>query len=318
MQPQEMTAWWRRARPVFEHLIPSIVLQIDNEASRLERLLARKDETVFCFLGQSGIGKSTLINAIVAGPKNVLPAGGTGPLTAIATQVCYSKQPYFRIRYQSPEKLRGILLNLENLVGRQSQPIFASTVDSPSQDPAIAEPALFETLGQLDPEDGDTTAFVGEAAVPSERMEGLIRATQMLVIGAIEVPANLPRLIAGLRCALGQRSDGQIEDPDRERLRDIAEALTFAKTGSIRAVTDNGMDDAFSKLLNKHTAGSLAPLVSEIEVGWPSEILRGGVVLVDLHRGWHRWRRLPTRHPRLRPPTCPGYSHGRKPWGDAR
>ncbi len=54
------------------------------------------------------------------------------------------------------------------------------------------------------PEDGDTTAFVGEAAVPSERMEGLIRATQMLVIGGIEVPANLPRLIAGLRCALGQ------------------------------------------------------------------------------------------------------------------
>ncbi len=75
MQPQEMKAWWRRARPVFEHLIPSIVLQIDNEASRLERLLARKDETVFCFLGQSGIGKSTLINATVAGSANAGRAG---------------------------------------------------------------------------------------------------------------------------------------------------------------------------------------------------------------------------------------------------
>ena len=282
MQPQEMTAWWRRARPVFERLIPNIILQIDNEASRLERLLARKDETVLCFLGQSGIGKSTLINAIVAGPKNVLPAGGTGPLTAIATQVCYSERPYFRIRYQSPEKLRGLLLNLENLVGRQSQPRVAGTVDSPSQAPSIKDPALFEAPGQADPEDGEASGFVVEAGTPSERMEGLIRATQMLVIGAIEVPANLPRLIAGLRCALGRRYDGQIEDSDRERLSDIAEALTFAKTGSMRAVTDNGTDDTFAKLLNKHTAGSLAPLVSEIEVGWPSEILRGGVVLVDL------------------------------------
>ena len=78
MQPQEMTAWWRRARPVFERLIPNTILQIDNEASRLERLLARKDETVLCFLGQSGIGKSTLINAIVAGPKK-RPAGRRYP-----------------------------------------------------------------------------------------------------------------------------------------------------------------------------------------------------------------------------------------------
>ncbi len=47
------------------------------------------------------------------------------------------------------------------------------------------------------------------------------------------------------------------DDCDRERLRDIAEALTSPRR--VRYVGDrNGMDDTFSKLLNKHTAGSLA------------------------------------------------------------
>jgi hypothetical protein len=38
----------------------------------------------------------------------------------------------------------------------------------------------------------------------------------------------------------------------------------------------------FTADLKDHAAGFLAPLVEEIQVGWPSELLRSGITLVDL------------------------------------
>ena len=76
---------------------PSTLTQLDNEAIWLKRLLEHVEETVVCMLGQAAVGKSTLLNAVVAGSSILLPAGGIGPsLTAIATRVCYSEEPYFR------------------------------------------------------------------------------------------------------------------------------------------------------------------------------------------------------------------------------
>jgi hypothetical protein len=260
MQPSEIMDWWKRVRPTFDDLLPQVVPQIGNEAVRLERLLARVDETVLCFLGQSGIGKSTLINAIVADADTLLPAGGTGPLTAIATVVRYSDRKNFLVRYQSPAILRGMLLNLEAEQSRRGHGV-------------TAEPA---SAGD------DAEALALDAAVPSERMEGLIKATQTLVKGPDSAPAELQSLIAGLRYALGLQHQGTIDAADRDRLRDLSEALSFAKTNTARKVLDDGPDGSFQDLLQKHAAGSLAPLVAEISVGWPSPILRGGIVLVDL------------------------------------
>jgi ribosome biogenesis GTPase A len=62
-----------------------------------------------CFLGNSNVGKSTIINAIVAGHEYVLPQGGVGPLTAQATTVEYSETRYFKIAYHGAEILRGVL-----------------------------------------------------------------------------------------------------------------------------------------------------------------------------------------------------------------
>lgn len=53
--------------------------------ARLKRLIGMPDCITVCFLGNSGIGKSTLLNAVAAGAEQVLPAGGIGPLTAQAT-----------------------------------------------------------------------------------------------------------------------------------------------------------------------------------------------------------------------------------------
>ncbi len=276
MQPNEVRDWWTRVRPTFQDLLPHVVAQINNEAARLDKLLARSDETVLCFLGQSGIGKSTLINAIVADGKSVLPAGGTGPMTAIATKVRFSDQKYFRVRYQSPAKLRGLLLNVEAELARRGETV-AKAADLDEQ----AQIWLLPEVAGNDAEEADSGAAKADVA-PSERMEIMFRAAQTLVDGSTTGPIDLPGLAMRLRAALGLEYTGSIDESDRERLRDIAEALNFARINSTRRVSEYDVGDKFAALLQKHTAGSLAPLVAEIDVGWPSPALAGGVVLVDL------------------------------------
>src|SRR5688572_3871460 len=73
-----------------EHKVPTI--DALNQASQvLETALARRDQISVCFLGESQVGKSTLINAILE--QTALPSGGVGPLTAQATRVAFSPEP---------------------------------------------------------------------------------------------------------------------------------------------------------------------------------------------------------------------------------
>lgn len=280
MQLSEILIWWKASRQGFVELLPDIVAQIDNEAARLDRLLKRSEQTVLCFLGQSGIGKSTLINAIVADSKTVLPAGGTGPLTAIATKVRYSERPYMSVTYQNPAKLRGILLNIERLAKEQGATIADNSEDdTPDDDPV--EGWLIDARDPVEPQEPSSNSPSDRPAAPSERQEILIRAAQILVKGVGTGPVNLQELASGLRFALGLQVTGKIDDSDRPRLLDVADALKLAQTNSAKVVTADGNSE-FAKVLQEHTAGALAPLVSEIEVGWPSPVLEGGVVLVDL------------------------------------
>ena len=67
----EITAlieWYKNhARGVIEELASDRVANFDAQAFRLEHIATLAgSEIAACFLGQSGVGKSTLINAIVA------------------------------------------------------------------------------------------------------------------------------------------------------------------------------------------------------------------------------------------------------------
>lgn len=263
-----------RARPFLEQHEPDKVVELDQDLDRLLRTDRRaSDELAICFLGASGVGKSTLINALVAGHENVLPSGGIGPLTALAMQVRYSEEARFEAEYQPPQNLWRLVFGLEQTFKRQhlAQPAI------PVED---TEPAL-----EID-EDiaGDAIDLQLEAEPLERRFDQLRRQAQKLVTDDQHADVPVPYLLDRLREVCGRspiwgtapRSD------DAVRLQRLAAVLAAAKEGRGHSCVENGDRAAFLRDLAEHATGSLAPIIREIHVYWNSPLLRPGVTLVDL------------------------------------
>lgn len=284
--------WWERARASLAEHLPEAVPQIDDDAKRLQRLLQADQDVVICFLGQSNVGKSTLINALVAGSESVLPTVGIGPLTALATQVRFSEEPYFRVRYIDAQRLGGIRLALESELRKQAKPVGppdqAQADDQlpPSESTASAATAGQEAAVAEEPEWDEP---VDETATPgdhSSRFAELRRQIGQVVKGNQYKgeSASLEELVVGFRAVLGLETQDlpRLSEEDATRVRRAAAALASSRDGTVEIRSAASTMGDFRAALREHVSGSLAPLVAEIEVGWPSDLLRGGLVLVDL------------------------------------
>src|SRR5438034_2921868 len=141
--------WYRqRVRPLLAEVATELIPEFDRHLERVEALAAAvDDEVAVCFLGPSSVGKSTLINALVAGDGRVLPQGGIGPLTALATSVHFADDPYFEVRYQPRWRLNRLRFALEaeheRMLRSAGSEVPAET-DAEATGERLEEPAVLE------------------------------------------------------------------------------------------------------------------------------------------------------------------------------
>jgi predicted GTPase len=255
--------WYEKhARSAIEDFASDRLAGFDAQRVRLQRIAQFADaEVAACFLGQSGVGKSTLINALVGGSEVILPAGGVGPLTAQALEVRYSERPMFTVQYHRMQQFWQLVFALEQKLLRQREKAGDSELEQ-------------ELAGE------DLTVGLDDAQV----VDHLERQGRLIITGNQNSTPDLGYLVDCLRIAGGKEPKwNSVPIPeDLERIDRIKRALQLASRDiphTVDAALGNG---EFLRELRIHAAGFLAPFIRQIELGWPSTILETGLRLVDL------------------------------------
>lgn len=274
----KLTTWYETgARKYLASHAADRIPALDSVFQRL-RLVAQTAgrELPVCFLGSSGVGKSTLINALVAGSDSVLPQGGVGPLTAQATIVRHAEHSRFTARYLPRRRLNNLLFALERSLDSQLDSTTSILQEVPGAEGLDEELIEEVEAAQDDPDDPSTgskiDAYRRQAAL-------LIRGSQFAEV-APEYLCDRIRDAMGLDHRWGIPPDPQ----DADRVDRIGEVLRLTRENPdfehvVKLGTDRG---AFQRELESHASGFLAPLIRTLDVGWNSDLLRGGLVLVDL------------------------------------
>jgi Dynamin family len=259
-ETNELLNWYQKsARQVIEELAADRIEEFDRTLERIQKLSGLVGiEVAACFLGKSGVGKSTLINALIADDQVLLPAGGIGPLTAQAIQVGYSEIPRFRAEYHGPGSFNRLLFALERGLDRIEGVPSSKVAEQRSSQPAAEDEV--------------------------DHREQYERQARLMIVGDQNLPASLQYLVDGLRGAVGRplRSGSTIKTQDAERIEKIRAALARGKKNDAYVCSGNRTDPNFMRELKAHAAGFLAPLIRNIELGWPSPMLQRGLRLVDL------------------------------------
>jgi len=270
----QLVDWYQsQARPFLERNAPERLTDFDRDCQRLsESSKTIGQELSVCFLGNSGVGKSTLINALVANGATVVPSGGVGPLTAQALTVRHSVQPRLEADYHGAGRLWQLVFGLESS-WKAELGLPKALDDTPEE--AIAEVAP-ESLLSLDQDD-----FPVDDVRQKGRLESR-KVAELLVTGGQSQDTAVAYLIDSLRETLGysRKWSTDANEDDAVRLGRIVRGLAMAKSGS--KYIREGTADELKHELKDHASGFLAPLIKTLDVWWPSPLLSEGVTLVDL------------------------------------
>jgi GTP-binding protein EngB required for normal cell division len=279
---ESLLAWYKNSlRPFLELHVPDRVRDFDGDLRRLEDLAAKAIAPVsVCFLGHAAIGKSTLMNALVAGPQIVLPAGGVGPLTAQATTVLWSKDRSFEASYHPRKQLWELTFVLER---RHAMTKGAALVEEREFGDELSEEVRGRLLREVDEA---ATEAEGEVSKNVDRgYRAWEKQARLLATGNQDSPAEVGYIIDVLRTAMGLRTrwGNEVRPEDESRVASLRKALEVAKSGgTYRLLASDVSDEIFRKELGEHSSGSLAPLIRELKLFWPSELLTNRLQLVDL------------------------------------
>jgi len=269
---RELGKWFRsKAKPFLLQEMPDRVLELEKELEFIEhREKTINDPLTVCFVGGAGVGKSTLINAMVAGGETVVPSGGVGPLTAQAIEITISDSPRFTAIYHSPAKIWQICFAIENAIKRETQ---IAVMESDDKDLA----------GLLDQEDLNPVSENGETTEES-RTETLRKQAQLLIAGHQDKSLHLTYIADSIREVIGkERKWGtQCASEDRTRVNRLKRIFKTDDKKSESIHESDASKPDFNQELFAHAAGYLSPIIKELSVGWTSDLLKQGIQLVDL------------------------------------
>lgn len=281
---EALIQWYDRSvRPFLQRQGDERVAELERDRDGLRAASQSfSSELAVCFLGSAGVGKSTLINALVGKQSTIVPSGGVGPLTAQALTVRYGEQPRFVVRYHPIARLLNLIRALEwgnrsELRGAAGAGLGPTNLFSPeSQDapPSGGGQPIEPSKG-----DGDDDEV---AAAPASREE-YRKTAQLIVTGNQDHSTDLPYLIDCLYEVAGKpRVWGtSLKAEDAARVERVKAVLARDRDAD-REVRGALGDRAFLDEVRDHACGSLAPLIDTLTIYWDCELLRDGVVLVDL------------------------------------
>lgn len=169
-----------KIRPLLEAEQHVRVDGLVRHADVLRASLARPERLQVGFLGESQVGKSSLINAVVG--QTVLPSGGLGPLTAQATTVTRDGDSgVLTARYHTRVELNQLLFGLRRL--------------------ETAGPTNVEVApGDDTEEDGDTDPSAPAAV---SRRQYMLGQAELLLTDGHSGSTPIPQILDGLRLSLG-------------------------------------------------------------------------------------------------------------------
>jgi len=271
-----LTWFQQQVKPFLLQHGPEQIADYDDAAERLQRLEATIDAKFpICFLGNSGVGKSTLINALVFGKEIYIPAGGVGPLTAQALTVCYGDHPCFEVLYHNTQRIHQVIFGLDKSYlaklkrdgGVTPVPVDAINLEYHSE----------EEAQQLQ------TLIAEDAPERDQKLEELRKQALLMVAGRQDAERDTAYLVDALLAAYGKpaRHGTTLREEDQQRVQGIQFALYHGKANSLQVFRQGETADFFDQL-HHHATGYLAPLIRDLTVRWDKDILKDGLTLVDL------------------------------------